>query len=440
MPFSDFAMFDAADPSLALLIICAIAGLGSAFLMFRAIARLDQVPNTPKQTNDLVLPKHPPLKTPESPTLVPHPVGETAPLPIWEEESNGTITWCNRFYQELAGKTGATSDKNAIPRLFNPGQILKPGATPPSEFKRSTVLTTNKRGEKTEQTFELQSFVSGTRALHFASDATRLVRAEQNLRKFTQTMTKTFADLPIGLAIFDRSRRLVIFNPGLLDLTGLKPEWLSARPSLGDFLNQLREYRMLPEKKDFHKWRAKITEFEKSGEEGHYRETWCLPNGLTYRVSGHPHPDGAIAFLFEDISAEVSLTRKFRRELVVSESVFDNLSKAVAVFNRDGSFLMSNLLYTEIWGASDADKILPRSIAAISAGWAEQCQPSPIWGDFRDFVTEFGEKAEWTATVEHKLHGEIDCRFCPTEGGTTLVEFSPRRQLIRPVQELAKSA
>ncbi|MEK9704965.1 MAG: diguanylate cyclase, partial [Paracoccaceae bacterium] len=48
--------------------------------------------------------------------------------------------------------------------------------------------------------------------------------------------------------------------------------------------------------------------------EGTYTEIWNLPSGATFRISGRPHPDGALAFLFEDITAEVSMSRRFTAE------------------------------------------------------------------------------------------------------------------------------
>jgi PAS domain-containing protein len=54
-------------------------------------------------------------------------------------------------------------------------------------------------------------------------DVTEIVRAQQAQKNFVQTLTKTFATLSIGLAIFDRNRQLMLFNPALIDLTALPP-------------------------------------------------------------------------------------------------------------------------------------------------------------------------------------------------------------------------
>jgi hypothetical protein len=63
-------------------------------------------------------------------------------------------------------------------------------------------------------------------------DITEIVRAQQAQKNFVQTLTKTFATLAIGLAIFDRNRQLMLFNPALIDLPALPADFLSARPNL----------------------------------------------------------------------------------------------------------------------------------------------------------------------------------------------------------------
>jgi PAS domain-containing protein len=102
----------------------------------------------------------------------------------------------------------------------------------------------------------------GDEALCYALAADKAVQAETALREFMQTLTKTFADLPIGLAIFDRSRCLQMFNPALTDLTTLPPEMLIARPTLNAFLDAMRARSMIPEPRDYRSWRKQLARLE----------------------------------------------------------------------------------------------------------------------------------------------------------------------------------
>ena len=111
-----------------------------------------------------------------------------------------------------------------------------------------------------------------------------VVAAEQAQRNFVQTLAKTFAHLSIGLAIFDRNGQLALFNPALVDLTGLPAHFLSARPTMLSFFDQLRENRRMPEPKNYLNWRQEIADVIAAATDGRYQETWSLETGQTYSV------------------------------------------------------------------------------------------------------------------------------------------------------------
>jgi hypothetical protein len=87
-----------------------------------------------------------------------------------------------------------------------------------------------------------------------------------------------------------------LFNPALIDLTALPADFLSARPNLLSFFDRLRDHRMMPEPKNYGSWRHQMADLVAAAADGRYQETWSLPSGAVYSVSGQPHPDGAVAF------------------------------------------------------------------------------------------------------------------------------------------------
>ncbi|MFY0692974.1 MAG: PAS-domain containing protein [Paracoccaceae bacterium] len=352
---------------------------------------------------------------------------EASPVPTWRENANGQIDWVNRAYLDLLEGPDCNDETSTWPpqRLFESSTIVRPGDQ--AKTRRSSVTTT----EGIKNWFDVASFGQREHSLHFACDANALVKAETSLRNFMQTLTQTFAYLPIGLAIFDNNRQLVVFNPALTDLTTLPPEWLSIRPTLHDFLNRLREERMLPERRNFSDWREQIAHLEESAKDGTYSETWTLPTGQTYRITGRPHPEGAIAFLFEDITAEISLTRKFRQELELSQTLFDSFPQAMAVFGVDGIIKMSNMSYSSLWGVDPGDALGQITIIDATRLWQNACEPTPLWGDVRDFVSRTGDRSEWSDTVKLQTGQHLNCRFAPLAGGTTLVEFSKGTAVFR---------
>lgn len=341
-----------------------------------------------------------------------------SPFPIWREQSDGSIEWSNQAYDKLCEDAQITQNNGEIRRLFHGGKVTSVGQAPLA--KRANVLL------KTGATavYEVMRIAQKGKTLNFAVDAGKTVKAEDSLRQFMQTLTQTFATLPIGLAVFDRTRNLVMFNPALADLTTIDPGWLTKRPSLHDVVDQLRELRMIPERRDFSDWRSKIAELDKLAVDGTYCETWALPNGQIYRFTGQPHPEGAVAFLIEDITAEISLTRKFRRELALSQSLIDRLPNALVVFGSDGVIAMTNIAYHELWNIDPEDVIDQLSITDATRLWQSKSTPTPAWGDARDFATQGGERVDWSDTVYLKSGRQLQCKFQPLPGGATLVEFA----------------
>ena len=125
---------------------------------------------------------------------------------------------------------------------------------------------------------------------------------------------------------------------------------------------------MVPEPKNYRSWRQQMSDLESAAATGHHVETWSLPHGHTYRVTGRPHPDGAVAFLFEDITSEISMTRQFRAELSLGTVVLDGIEDALVVFASGDEMLMTNKAYRELWG--DA----PESLSGTLSSWEHQIE------------------------------------------------------------------
>lgn len=342
----------------------------------------------------------------------------SAPFLLWRQNSDGDVTWVNQAYLDTARRvTDEIGSTWPLPVIFpSLGTLAAPKA---SESRRIAV-----QGESNEDEAWYDCHITsvGNDTLCTAIPADEAVRSENRRREFTQTLTKTFAELAIGLAIFDRSRRLVLFNPALLDLTSLPTDFLTSRPSLVGFLDRLRENRVMPEPRDYRSWRASIADLEAAAVDGTYGETWSLPDGQTYHVTGRPHPDGAVALLFEDISAEMALTRHFRTELEMSQSVFDTLEDAIAVFSPAGDLTLSNQAYRELWQV-DPEKFLIGDLTEATRHWHDLATPTPIWGDFREFAQQGSDREEWTAKVSLRDGRRLSCRFAPQKGGATMAMF-----------------
>ncbi|WP_299661204.1 PAS-domain containing protein [uncultured Ruegeria sp.] len=341
---------------------------------------------------------------------------EQAPYPVWLSGDCNTVRWCNAAYVSLARKISG-QDADLTEPVF-------PLQLDDAQLGRKTRVSVQIKDSEARLWFDLTRVAHDQGQLCYAVDINAIVEAETAQRKFVQTMTKTFAQLSIGLAIFDRNSQLALFNPALIDLTSLPPDFLSLRPSLSSFFDRLRDQHMMPEPKNYRGWRRQMNDLLEAAQDGNYQETWSLPSGSVYSVSGRPHPDGAVAFLFEDITAEITLTRRFRAEMDLMQSILDKLADAIAVFSDDGTLATTNYAYQMMWGDSGEVGFEPATVVEITRQWQEQCTATPILGEIREFVTARENRAEWSGELTLKSGGSITCTVNPMQNGATIVRFS----------------
>lgn len=344
-----------------------------------------------------------------------------APVPVWRTSAAGEVIWANAPYLDAAAALLPAGRELSwpLPHLFGAD-----AAAGRDTGRRLLHLP------EAQHWFDVISHEDGEEALHYALPADRLVQAETSLRDFMQTLTKTFAQLPIGLAIFDRHRVLQMFNPALIDLTGAPAEFLIARPTLSLLLDQMREGAMIPEPRDYRSWRRQIVEMEEAAASGLFEQTWSLPSGQTYRVTGRPHPNGALAFMIEDISTEMSRSRRYRADLELGQAVIDAMADAVVVFAQDGAVALTNSAARQLWGDQIAAGFPDRGEPAAITLWRQKTAPTLLWNDLALFIGSFGPREPWEGEIRLTDGRLLDCRVSPLPQGSTLVTF--RNPAARP--------
>lgn len=346
------------------------------------------------------------------------------PHPVWVQNAAQEVIWCNGSYLGLAVHGGEELSW-PLPKLFRLEQqrqqrirLVPPGKAP--------------------LWFEVVTAPLEDGVIAFAQPIDDLVQAEGTLREFTQTLTKTFASLPIGLAIFDRQRKLALFNPALADLTSLAPGFLIGHPTLFDFLNQLRDRQMIPEPKDFASWRKRLTDLEKASSIGQFDEHWNLPGGQTFRVIGRPHPEGALALLFEDVTLQMSQTRRDRANVELGQAIVDSVSDAVAVFGPGGDLVLTNAAYAATWNHDPMEVFTGglHDIGELALFWRSLSSSTPAWTEIEEVVRGKvpAPAAGWPIRLQDGRG--LLCRVVSLTGGATMVEFSLATQAeIAPVEE-----
>jgi PAS domain-containing protein len=347
---------------------------------------------------------------------------DNAPVLAWILSPDGQVSWANAPYRDRFDPMTGDLPDHRIANAF--GHVLEtvPLTSRGPEARARKLVSSP--GDTEPQWYEVSEIAgpNGSR-LGFALETNELVAAEASLRRFVETLTETFAHLPIGLAVFDKNRRLGLFNPALTELVKIDAVWLAGRPSLRDFLERLRETRQMPDQKDFSAWRRKLGELEEGARHGTYQENWVLPSGKVFRVTGRPHPQGALAFLFEDISSTILLERKYRSELELSQATLDKLNEAVAVFNASGSLVFVNTAFEALWDLDPMQSLDGPTISDLSRLWAERCEPSPVWSQLAEFATAEDARSTWSSTVEALDGRRLQILVAPLPDASALVVF-----------------
>lgn len=341
---------------------------------------------------------------------------ELTPSPIWLEERNGTILWANAAYYRLAQKMGfdAKAPKGTSQRLFD--KLDHDGDS--YALRRDRITGP---GGSPENWFDLCAVAAGHRTLVYAVNVDTLVSAEIAQRNFVQTLTKTFAHLSIGLAIFNRDRQLALFNPALVDLTRAPADFLSGRPTVMCFFDRLRDNHTMPEPKNYSSWRERVGTLVAAASDGRFQETWSLTNGQTLRVTGRPHPDGAVAFLFEDISQEVTLTRSFRSELAMGNAVLNALNESVAVFGSDGILTFSNAGFRTLWGIDPDSAFANTTTQDFLRHMADHIERNDAFDRLKTALSQGG--SDLMEGLNHKDGRKLLCRVRPVGGGARVMLF-----------------
>ena len=345
-------------------------------------------------------------------------VVDHAPMLVWKEDASGDVRWANGAYVAFAERLRGEGEEIGwpLPRIFTPPPETDDRSAsrrlsvelPDGETRWFDALTESRDGE----------------TIIFALPADTLVRAEVTLREFVQTLTKTFAHLPTGLAVFDQDRRLALFNPAMTELSALEPQFLAGKPTLFEFLDKLRQKQRAPEPRDFKSWRRQMVDLESAAASGNYHETWSLPSGQTYRVTGQPHPDGAIVFIFEDISEQIAQTRRFRSDAKIARAIFDSLDEAVAIFSESGCMVHCNEAYRRLW--KNGPGLIPAEIGINEAiaRWQADCVPDPGWSVLRELAGKQTDRQQWRAEMRLLDGRALACRLMPLTGYMTLIAFS----------------
>ncbi|WP_299821381.1 PAS domain-containing protein [uncultured Jannaschia sp.] len=341
---------------------------------------------------------------------------ETSPVLSWAVDAEGRIVWCNAAYIAVVKRFVGSDAAHGWPLhpLFAEDDGLGPVRT------RRKV----RDGAGHEHWFEVTSpsVADNKLRLMHALSLDVVIKAEESLRGFISTLTTSLGFLPTGIAIFDRNGHLAVFNPALLDMTGLDGAWLSRRPRLEEFLDTLRDSGRMPEPRDYKAWRDAITKLGQAEKSVTFAETWTMPGNAAYRLTGRSQGDGAITLMLEDMTSDLATARTDRDRQNVLLGLFEDMSSAMTIFDTGGSLLLANAAAKSLW-LDDESGELPDTLERCIRLWSAGTAPNAAWADLRSEARARGVRAEWSVVLDLRDGREVERAVKPMQKRRFSVTF-----------------
>lgn len=283
--------------------------------------------------------------------------------PLWLRDENLNLLAVNQKYVEYSG---IGSKKEVLQQGFELGNnngeaIAKKVAAEAQKSKKMQKKSFKMVRGGSLYNYEIQEnpyFIGDTLdkigTVGYLSDNTELEKLKRNFKANQNSHLEILGTLGTAFAIFDEKTNLFFYNSAFRDLWGLDNEFLEKTPSYLQFLETIREHKMLPPVPDFKSYKEdELSVF--SGLWGTREDLLHLPDGRAVRRFRTPHPNGVI-FAFEDVSDRLATMRRLNDLTAMQQSVLDNLSDSVIIFGVNQRLKFYNRAYLKLWSL-DFDKM-----------------------------------------------------------------------------------
>ena len=343
---------------------------------------------------------------------------ETAGMPAWTRDSSGRIVWCNIPY---AHAVDAPDDQAAIDKggeLFDPA-IRREAATAVSEsggWKRRASAVVG--GER--RIFDAVEARTSVGSAGVARDISEIAALQAEMERNEDDYSRMIDRLSTAVAIFDKAKRLTLYNAAYRQIWPLEPAFLDQGPSDGEILDRLRAKRQLPEQVDFPAWKAQQLSAYRAIEPS--ETVWHLPDGRALRVVTSPNPKGGVTYLYDDATQSYALASQVNALTHVQGETLDALKEGVAAFGADGRMKLFNPAFAELWRFDPAVLRDRPHIDEIARVCKALCREPEQFDELRAIIVDLPDHRESrTARIERTDGLILDCAALPLPDGATLM-------------------
>lgn len=283
--------------------------------------------------------------------------------PLWLRDENLNLIAVNKKYLEFSSQSSKADVLRGNVELSNSqGELIaKKAAKEAQKNKKLQKKSFNMIRNSELYNYELQEnpyFIGDSLdkigTVGYLIDNTELEKLKRNFKANQNNHLEILGTLGTAFAIFDDKMKLFFYNNAFRNLWGLDADFLDKTPSYPQFLETIREHKMLPPVPDFKNYRD--DELSVFGSLWETKEDLLhLPDGRTIRRFRTPHPNGVI-FAFEDVSDRLATMRRLNDLTSMQQSMLDNLNDAVVIFGANQRLKSYNRAYLKLWSL-DYDKM-----------------------------------------------------------------------------------
>lgn len=286
------------------------------------------------------------------------------PLSVWLRDENLKIVEANRKYMSFVLDK---DQKNPFSLGSNADSILFQTAQSALNLNKEHKNTLNLVEKGQARHFEVSEIAfqnqeeKGT--VGFLTDMTDLDEVRRHFQIHQNAHLDVLSALGTAFALFNPQKKLVFYNTSFMKLWQMDASFLETSPTYAEFLEMLRNHRLLPEVSDFKAYKA--------GEEKLFQtliepleQLLHLPDGRTLRRIVAVHPNGLI-FAYEDVSDRLAATRTLNELTGALQNLLDQLDEAILIFGTDRRLHYFNQSYCRMWNLKPEEMQNPHSVIDV---------------------------------------------------------------------------
>jgi PAS domain-containing protein len=136
-----------------------------------------------------------------------------------------------------------------------------------------------------------------------------------------------------------------------------------------------------------------------------------------------PNPEGGVTYLFDDVTKNLDLERRYDGLTRVQRETLDSLAEAVAVFGSDGRAQLSNPAFARMWKLSPELLRERPHIDTVETLCKPLFDDAPAWRAIREAITAIENRSDVALKLERKDGSVLGCMSRPLPDGATMLTF-----------------